>query len=88
MLQVVIAILLGFKRQNKTMRETLIALLVADIGAPFQGFDSRNLFLQRGERLFDLLYLVSRRRAFEFKTNNMVDLPCGGRTVRDSNQYQ
>ena len=56
------------------MRKTFITLFLADVGAPFQARDFRDLLFQRAKSIFDLFDILGGGRAFELEADHVVDL--------------
>src|SRR6266540_7254619 len=65
MFEVNVAVLLAVEGQNEAVRAAFVAILRADVGAPFIGFDLLDLPLQIAKGILDFFDLLSGRSVFE-----------------------
>src|SRR5436305_1545385 len=66
-LNVGIAVLLTFERQNEAMREAFVAVLFAHVGAPFVTGNLRNFLLQGLKRVLDFVNIFGGSGGLEFE---------------------
>src|SRR5258705_5388762 len=72
--EVIVAILFAVEAQSKAVRKALVVLFRADIRAPIETLDARNLLRQRAERIDDFLDLRFAGRRLEFEGDHVQEL--------------
>src|SRR5438445_4879716 len=73
--EVGVAVLLILEGDEETMREALVKFLRADVGAPFQGNNLRDIGFKGAKSVFHLLDLFGRGRFLELERDDVADGP-------------
>ena len=73
-----VAILLTLERKDEAVSEPFIVILFADVRAPFESNNLRDLRFEVTKSGLDLLDIVSRSRGFEFEADNVFELFSSG----------
>ena len=78
--EISVPVFVALERENPAVGEAFVMLFGADIGAPLEGDDLRDLFLQGTEGLFDFLDVIGRGCVLKLEGDHVVE-PLGGAGV-------